>query len=168
MPLLAVSRSDAVEDHGLPFHKRAQHIHSISTTLLLMVSRYVPFSPSACHLTSRNLNDFNASYLGCSVRRAGQVFMQVSIIDGKAHEALKEYQASLAADPNRFNGLLGAGRAAERLGERDVAANYYRTLLANCAGANGSALVALRHPQTFVDETAIRPASRNASTTTNQ
>jgi hypothetical protein len=38
-------------------------------TFLLMVSRYVPFSPSAHHLTSRNLNDFNASYLGCSARR---------------------------------------------------------------------------------------------------
>ena len=28
-----------------------------------------PFPPSANHLTLRNLNDFNASYLGCSVRR---------------------------------------------------------------------------------------------------
>jgi len=34
-----------------------------------MVRRYVPFSPSAYHLTSRNLNDFNASYLSCPVRR---------------------------------------------------------------------------------------------------
>ena len=36
---------------------------------LLMVSRYVPFSPSAYHLTSRNFNDFNASNRCCSVRR---------------------------------------------------------------------------------------------------
>jgi tetratricopeptide (TPR) repeat protein len=88
-----------------------------------------------------------------------EMLAEILLIDGKAKEALKEYQASLASDPNRFNALLGAGRAAERLGERDVAANYYRTLLANCIGANGSALVALRHPHVVVDEMAIRAAS---------
>lgn len=46
-------------------------------------------------------------------------------------DALLQYQAVLASDPNRFNALLGAARAAKGLGERDVAANYYGTLLAN-------------------------------------
>jgi hypothetical protein len=50
---------------------------------------------------------------------------------------------------------------------RDVAARYYRTLLANCTSANGKALEALRHPRTVVDEIAIRPASGNASATAN-
>ena len=77
-----------------------------------------------------------------------EMMAEMLLINGKATEALKEYRASLISDPNRFNGLLGAGRAAEELGERDVAAKYYRTLLANCAGADGSALsVALRHPR---------------------
>lgn len=96
-----------------------------------------------------------------------EMLAEMLLIDGNAKEALKAYQASLAHDPNRFNGLLGAGRAAERLGDRDVAAGYYRTLLANCTGATGSALVALRHPQTVVDEMAIRPTSGNASATVN-
>ena len=87
---------------------------------------------------------------------------EMLLIDGNAGEALKEYQASLASDPNRFNGLLGAGRAAEALSKRELAANYYRALLANCSGANGKALVALRHAQTIVEEMAIRPASVNA------
>jgi tetratricopeptide (TPR) repeat protein len=88
-------------------------------------------------------------------------------LNGMYKEALGEYQRSLRSDPNRFNALLGAGRAAERLGERDVAANYYRTLVGNCAGANGKALEALRHPRTVVEEMAGRPASGNAGATAN-
>jgi len=94
-----------------------------------------------------------------------EMLAEMLLIDGNAGEALREYQASLASDPNRYNGLLGAGRAAERLGERNVAANYYRTLLANCTGANGGALVTLRHPQTVVDEMAARPAAGKAKAT---
>jgi hypothetical protein len=92
-----------------------------------------------------------------------EMMAEMLLIDGNAEEAFQEYQASLASDPNRFNGLLGAGRAAERLGKRDLAANYYRTLLANCSGANGGALVALRHARMVVSEMAIRPSSGNAS-----
>ena len=92
-----------------------------------------------------------------------EMLAEMLLIDGRAGEALKEYQASLASDPNRFNELLGAGRAAEGLGKRDLAANYYGTLLANCSGADGSALEALRHPRTFVNEMAIGRASGKAS-----
>jgi hypothetical protein len=96
-----------------------------------------------------------------------EMLAEMLLIDGKADEALTEYQASLASDPNRFDGLLGAGRAAEGLRELDVAAVYYRTLLANCTSANGNALLALRHPRAVVNEMAIRPASGNATTTAN-
>jgi hypothetical protein len=65
--------------------------------------------------------------------------------------------------PNRFDALLAAGRAAGELGERDVAANYYRTLLANCTSANGKALEALRHAPTALDEMTGRLAPGNAS-----
>jgi hypothetical protein len=94
-----------------------------------------------------------------------EMLAEMLLIDGKDREALKEFRASLASNPNRINGLLGAGRAAERLGDRDVAAKYYRTLLANCTGANGSALVALSHPRTVAGEMA--PTSGNASATAN-
>lgn len=53
------------------------------------------------------------------------------------------------------------------LGKRDLAANYYRTLLANCAGADGEALVSLRHPQTVVKQIAIRSTSENTDATAN-
>jgi tetratricopeptide (TPR) repeat protein len=81
---------------------------------------------------------------------AREMLADMLLLDGQFAEALHEYQGVLASDPNRFNALLAAGRAAEELGERDVAANYYRTLLANCTGANGKALEELRHPRTVV------------------
>jgi tetratricopeptide (TPR) repeat protein len=88
---------------------------------------------------------------------AREMLAEMLLLSGQFAEALQQYQGVLESDPNRFNALLGAGRAAEGLGERDVAANYYRTLLSNCTAANGSALAALRHPQMVVDEMAIRP-----------
>src|SRR4029077_7891258 len=47
-------------------------------------------------------------------------------------EALGEYEKSLKTDPNRFNGLYGAGRAAELTKQLEKAASYYTQLLANC------------------------------------
>jgi tetratricopeptide (TPR) repeat protein len=95
---------------------------------------------------------------------AREMLAEMFLLNGQFADALKEYQGVLASDPNRFNALRGAGQAAEGLSERDVAANYYRTLLANCSGANGSALVALRHAQAVVDEMTRRPAPGNACT----
>jgi tetratricopeptide (TPR) repeat protein len=43
-------------------------------------------------------------------------------------EALVEYQASLQTSPNRFNGLLGAARAAEMAGKRTEAKQLYAKL----------------------------------------
>ena len=51
-------------------------------------------------------------------------------------DALAEYENSMKVDPNRFNGLYGAGRAAEVLGEREKEGNYYVQLVQNCAGAS--------------------------------
>lgn len=50
----------------------------------------------------------------------------------KIHEpgkALQAYEADLQTHPNRFNGLYGAGLAAERSGEFKKAGIYYRQLL---------------------------------------
>ena len=91
-----------------------------------------------------------------------EMMAEMLLINGKATEALKEYRASLISDPNRFNSLLGAGRAAERLGDREAASGYYRTLLVNCSGADGSALVALRHARSVIREMANHPGSGNA------
>jgi tetratricopeptide (TPR) repeat protein len=56
---------------------------------------------------------------------------------GRPQEALAEYVRSLQADPNRFGGLYGAARAAEIAKQPQIAARYYKRLLANCANVMG-------------------------------
>jgi tetratricopeptide (TPR) repeat protein len=51
---------------------------------------------------------------------------------GKPQEAIAEYEKSMKVDPNRFNGLAGAARAAELAGRLDKANTYYGLLLKNC------------------------------------
>ncbi len=46
-------------------------------------------------------------------------------------EALAEYERALSTDPNRFNGIYGAGHAAELAGEREKSQRYYAQLLKN-------------------------------------
>jgi tetratricopeptide (TPR) repeat protein len=50
----------------------------------------------------------------------------------KPQEAMAEYEKSMKIDPNRFNGLAGAARAAELAGRADKANTYYGQLLKNC------------------------------------
>jgi tetratricopeptide (TPR) repeat protein len=52
----------------------------------------------------------------------------------RPQEALAEYEKSLKTDPNRFNGLYGAGRAAELAKQPEKARTYYAQLLKNCGG----------------------------------
>jgi tetratricopeptide (TPR) repeat protein len=47
-------------------------------------------------------------------------------------EAMLEYEKSMKIDPNRFNGLAGAARAAELAGHAEKANTYYAQLLKNC------------------------------------
>jgi tetratricopeptide (TPR) repeat protein len=47
-------------------------------------------------------------------------------------EALVEYEKALKTDPNRFNGLYGAARAAELMQQTEKASSYYAQLLKNC------------------------------------
>src|SRR5579864_2774963 len=50
-------------------------------------------------------------------------------------DALVEYERSMKVDPNRFNGLYRAGRAAELIGEHDKSRRYYAQLMKNCASS---------------------------------
>jgi len=92
---------------------------------------------------------------------AREMLAQMLFLDGRFYDALHQYEGVLTSDPNRFNALLGAGRAAEALGWRDTAANYYRSLLANCGRADGKGLETLRHAREFVHE--MTPTSRKVS-----
>jgi predicted Zn-dependent protease len=52
----------------------------------------------------------------------------------RPQEALVEYEKSLHTDPNRFNGLYGAARAAELSNQPQKAADYKAQLLKNRTG----------------------------------
>lgn len=54
----------------------------------------------------------------------------------RPEEALREFELSLKTDPNRFNGLYGAARAAELAQQKEKAAGFYEQLIKNCAGSN--------------------------------
>jgi hypothetical protein len=54
----------------------------------------------------------------------------------RPEDALAEYEASLKTDPNRFNGLYGAARAAEMTQQKEKASGYYAQLVRNCQGSN--------------------------------
>ncbi len=49
---------------------------------------------------------------------------------GQAPAALREFEAALKENPNRYRGLYGAARAAELSGDRQKAVGYYEKLVA--------------------------------------
>jgi hypothetical protein len=56
----------------------------------------------------------------------------------RPQQALAEYQTDLKLNPNRFNGLYGAARAAEAAGKQTDASEYYALLLKVCDGSNST------------------------------
>jgi tetratricopeptide (TPR) repeat protein len=50
--------------------------------------------------------------------------------------ALQAYEATLNKSPNRFNSLYGAGKAAEKIGDKQKAINYYKQLSAISTSVN--------------------------------
>lgn len=61
------------------------------------------------------------------------------LLDAKRpQEALAEYQADLKLNPNRFNSLYGAARAAEEAGKQKDAEEYYALLVKSCEGGNST------------------------------
>jgi len=53
-------------------------------------------------------------------------------------DALAEYEAQLKINPNRFDSLYGAGRAAEMAKQTDKAAAYFRQLVKVCSKSDSS------------------------------
>ena len=62
----------------------------------------------------------------------GEMLLQT----GDAAQALKEFETSLRNEPNRFNGIWGAARAAELAGDRTKAKAYYEKLVSLTAKAD--------------------------------
>ena len=63
--------------------------------------------------------------------------------------ALQAFEASQRSEPNRFNGLYGAARAAELAGEKEKARAFYNKLMALTEQAD-SARPALDEARTFL------------------
>jgi len=51
-------------------------------------------------------------------------------------EALREFELSFKAAPNRFRGFYGAAKAAERMGDRAQPRRYYEELVTLCSRAD--------------------------------
>lgn len=64
--------------------------------------------------------------------------------------ALIEYRQALALSPKRFNGLYGAGQAAEAMGDAPAARRYYTALLASTGGGAGSTRPEIAHAKSFL------------------
>ncbi len=56
----------------------------------------------------------------------------------RPQQAMAEYQTDLKLNPNRFDGLYGAARAAEASGKPADASEYYALLLKVCDGSNST------------------------------
>ena len=65
-------------------------------------------------------------------------------------QALKEYEIALKLSPNRFNGLYHAGLAAEMLGDKRKAIDYYAALLKSTQNGANSSRSELAHAKAFV------------------
>ncbi len=59
-----------------------------------------------------------------------EILGDLLMVSEKYKEALEIYELNLETHPQRFNGIYGAGSAAEKLGEKEKAAQYYKALLA--------------------------------------
>ncbi len=66
---------------------------------------------------------------------AREMLADMLLESNRSERALAEYERSMTIDPNRFNGLYGAARAAEMAKQPATADKYYAQLVKNCADA---------------------------------
>lgn len=66
-------------------------------------------------------------------------------------QALKEFQATLEKEPNRFRAVYGAARAAALAGDRAAARTSYRQLLTICEHADSPGRPELAEARTFIE-----------------
>jgi tetratricopeptide (TPR) repeat protein len=64
-------------------------------------------------------------------------------------QAMQEFETSIRKEPNRFNGLYGAARAAERAGQKARAKSYYDQVVALCTHSD-AARPELQHARAFL------------------
>ena len=64
-------------------------------------------------------------------------------------DALREFEANLKKEPNRFRSVYGAGFAAERAGDRATARRYYAELVKICERGDAVARPELKHARDY-------------------
>jgi hypothetical protein len=65
-----------------------------------------------------------------------ELFAELLLESGQAAPALREFEAALKENPNRYRGLYGAARAAEAAGDRQKAETYFTQFVAVSAKAD--------------------------------
>ena len=71
-----------------------------------------------------------------SIKPARELLGEMLLQAAQPGQALKEFEASQRTDPDRFNGIYGAARAAELAGDREKARAYYGKLVSLAAQAD--------------------------------
>jgi tetratricopeptide (TPR) repeat protein len=66
---------------------------------------------------------------------AREMLADILLDSNHPQQALAEYERSMTIDPNRFNGLYGAARAAQASNQPAKAEKYYAQLVKNCQDA---------------------------------
>jgi tetratricopeptide (TPR) repeat protein len=88
-------------------------------------------------------------------RGAREMLADMPLESGQSQEALIEYEQALTLSPNRFNGLFHAGLAAEAVGDKVKAKNYYEALLKSTDNGAHSARPEFDHVKAFISSTAL-------------
>ncbi len=83
---------------------------------------------------------------------AREMLAEMLLTLNRPTEALAEYESALKIDPNRFNGLAGAARAAELAHQPEKANTYYAQLLKNCNDGKNSDRPELARAKTIVSK----------------
>jgi len=80
---------------------------------------------------------------------ARELLGEMLLANGDTSAALKEFEATMKKEPNRFRAVAGAAKAAAAAGQRAKAAGYYAQLLKICSRADAAARPELAEARRF-------------------
>jgi tetratricopeptide (TPR) repeat protein len=80
---------------------------------------------------------------------ANEMLGDLLMMEQRPQEALVQYKVALKLSPNRLNGLLGAGAAAEASGHKDEASTYYAQVARNTHNGADTSRSAVAHAVEF-------------------